>query len=208
MRGFEAIFAALAMLQDPNLARAARRCPLPKGVTLLLETAAGEAEALCCASAATGRSQAALKQAAGFFIEQVLLSAEADSYRVLGADREALAGELRRHMALLMRWLHPDLVANGAPGPRFDRSAFAGRVTKAWESIKTPERREAYDAACASAGRPSRKASGHGNLPAPGEFSSQILLNPIARGQRQLKVYRLQRESFWNRLLLLLGGRP
>ena len=78
-----------------------------------------------------------VRQASAFFIEQILLGPDADSYRVLGADRKASAPELRRNMALLLRWLHPDM--------HHDHSIFAGRVTAAWETLKTPERRAAYD---------------------------------------------------------------
>ena len=64
---------------------------------------------------------------------------EADSYRVLGATAEASKSELRRNMALLLRWLHPDHDPQGA------RSVFANRVTRAWNDLKTQERRAAYD---------------------------------------------------------------
>ena len=50
-----------------------------------------------------------VREASAFFIEQILLGPDADSYRVLGADRNAAAAELRRNMALLLRWLHPDM---------------------------------------------------------------------------------------------------
>jgi hypothetical protein len=42
-------------------------------------------------------------------------------------------------MALLLRWLHPD-VAAGA-----ERSVFTARITAAWDDLKTPERRAGYD---------------------------------------------------------------
>jgi hypothetical protein len=42
-------------------------------------------------------------------------------------------------MALLLRFLHPDIDQKG------ERSIFAARVTKAWSDLKTPERRAAYD---------------------------------------------------------------
>ena len=80
-----------------------------------------------------------VRDAAGFFIEQVMLFPEADSYRVLGASPTAANFELRRNMALLLRWLHPDIDQKG------ERSIFAARVTKAWGDLKTPERRAAYD---------------------------------------------------------------
>ena len=81
-----------------------------------------------------------MRQAATFFIEQILFAPESDSYRVLGASPQASASELRRNVALLLRWLHPDL------DPRGERSIFIGRVTAAWNDLKTPERRAAYDA--------------------------------------------------------------
>jgi hypothetical protein len=44
-------------------------------------------------------------------------------------------------MALLLRWLHPDLDRHG------ERKVFATRVTRAWNDLKTPDRRAAYDQA-------------------------------------------------------------
>src|SRR5262249_3277092 len=44
------------------------------------------------------------------------------------------------NVALLMRWLHPDLEPSG------ERSIFISRVTAAWNDLKTPQRRAAYDA--------------------------------------------------------------
>ena len=57
------------------------------------------------------------------------------------ATREASHSELRRNMTLLLQWLHPDLDRREA------RSVFAARVTRAWNDLKTPERRAAYDRA-------------------------------------------------------------
>ena len=147
MRSPEALATALGMLNCPPVTRRASRSPLPKGVTFLLEVAAGEDEALCEATALTGRSEATLRKAAGFFIEQVLLSQSADHYRVLGGSRETSDANLRRHMALIMRWLHPDVVSGGGSATDyFDRRLYAERVTGAWEGIKTKERRAVYDA--------------------------------------------------------------
>ena len=58
---------------------------------------------------------------------------------MLGAGPEATFGELRRNMALLLRWLHPDHDRRG------ERAVFAARVTRAWSDLKTQERREMYD---------------------------------------------------------------
>ena len=109
----DALAVALAMLERPRAAKFAQSCRLPEGVTFLLEIAAGEAQAVSKANQLTGRSEGTLQKAAGFFIEQVLLHPGGDSYRVLGCDRATSLTELRRNMALIMRWLHPDVVTEG-----------------------------------------------------------------------------------------------
>ena len=106
---------------------------------MLLRLAAGEEDTIREAVRVSGRPIRRVRDAAGFFIEQVMLFPEADSYRVLGANPTAASFELRRNMALLLRWLHPDIDQKG------ERSIFAARVTKAWSDLKTPERRAAYD---------------------------------------------------------------
>ena len=131
---------AVELVHMPSRVRAARAEPVPPGIDMLLQIAAGEETLMAQAAALTDRTPQVILQAAGFFIEQILLSPESDSYRVLGATSTASSTELRRNMALLLRWLHPDMDSQG------ERSLYAGRVTKAWEDLKTPERRAAYDA--------------------------------------------------------------
>jgi DnaJ domain len=150
----DGIRAAIELLHVPSRLRIARTEPLPAGVDLLLRIAAGEAEAERTAIASTGRPSELIRQAAIFFIEQVLLCPNSDSYRVLGADSQASSGELRRNMALLIKWLHPD------QDPRGQRSMFARRVIRAWDDLKTPKRRASYDDASrtASEGKRVRKS--------------------------------------------------
>jgi len=145
MREPSAVISALTILQSPNLVRTARRTELPRGMTFLLEVAANDAEALKKASQTTGRTEQTLREAAGFYIEQVLLTSKTDSYRVLGAHMNAPTDKLRRHMALLLRWLHPDVAARNETSAGIDRSVFASQITLAWENLKTRERRAAYD---------------------------------------------------------------
>jgi len=130
---------AFDLFDFPSQARVARTAPLPPDLDLLLRIAAGDDETLRDAVRASGRPPRVVRDAAGFFIEQVLLFQEADSYRVLGTSPTAANSELRRNMALLLRWLHPDIDQKG------ERSVFAARVTKAWSDLKAPERRAAYD---------------------------------------------------------------
>jgi hypothetical protein len=141
MPSAEALAAALGLRSNPSLVSKAFRMPLPRGMTFLLEVAVGDVDALRKAVALTHHPEAILQEAAGFFIEQILFSRNADNYRTLGASRDASYAELRHHMALLMRWVHPDLISGGASGPCLDRSVYASRVTKAWEAVKTGARR-------------------------------------------------------------------
>ena len=131
---------AIDLMHVPSQVRLLRSEPLPDGVQMLLRIAAGDEETEHAAVDLTGRSRDVVRQAATFFIEQILFAPETDSYRVLGASPQASAEELRRNVALLLRWLHPDLDPRGA------RSIFIGRVTAAWNDLKTPERRAAYNA--------------------------------------------------------------
>jgi hypothetical protein len=130
---------AIDLLHVPSQVRVVRSEPLPDGVPMLLRIAAGDEEVERTAAALTDRSRDVVRRAATFFIEQILFAANADSYQVLGTRPRATAAELRHNVALLLRWLHPDL------DPRGERSIFVSRVTQAWNNLKTPERRAAYD---------------------------------------------------------------
>jgi DnaJ-like protein len=136
-----ALRVAIDLMRIPSRVRVMRSQPLQGGVLVLLRIAAGDEEAEREAIELTGRSRDVVRQAAEFFIEQILLCPSADSYRVLGADPQATSSELRRNMALLLRWLHPDMDRQG------QRSVFASRVTLAWNDLKTAERRTSYDEA-------------------------------------------------------------
>jgi hypothetical protein len=137
----EALRLAIDLLHVPSSVRRVRMDPLPQGVAILLRIAAGDGSAVEEAVRATDRSAEVVREAATFFIEQILLTAEADSYRVLGATPNVTPGELRYNMALLLKWLHPD------NAPEAQQSVFVNRVTMAWDDLKTPERRAAYDQA-------------------------------------------------------------
>jgi hypothetical protein len=131
---------ALDLHRDPWGARLVRQQPLPGGMRVLLSVAAGDDTASEAAAAARlGRPAPSVREAATFFIEQILLAPGTDSYRALGAGPAASTAELRQNMALLMRWLHPDVAREA------ERAVFAQRIAAAWNTLKTPERRAAYD---------------------------------------------------------------
>jgi hypothetical protein len=130
---------AIDLLFLPSQARFLRSAPVPHDVDLILKIVAGDEETTGQAALIVGRSCDVVREAAAFFVQQILLFPEADSYRILGSRSDATNGELRRNMTLLLRWLHPDVDLLG------ERSVFASRVTGAWNNLKTPERRAAYD---------------------------------------------------------------
>ncbi len=134
-----ALQVAIDLFHVPSQVRFVRAAPLPEGVHILLRIAAGDEEAEVRAAALTDRSRDVVRQAARFFVEQILLAPYTDSYRVLGASPQASTGELRRNLALLSKWLHPDCNMDS------NRSIFIDRVTAAWNDLKTPERRAKYD---------------------------------------------------------------
>ncbi len=144
MEQLAALRAALDVLQVPSRLHQMRSRSLPAGIPLLLEIAAGDDAALKSGSRAVECTEALAKSAAIFFIEQVLLSDDSDCYRVLGAQPDDTREHLRRNMALLMRWLHPDR-ANA------DRATLTRRVSAAWEKLKSEDHRSRYDGARANA---------------------------------------------------------
>jgi DnaJ-class molecular chaperone len=142
----------------PSAIRRVRTEPLPAGVDVLLSVVAGDEAVQGEAAKRTEREPAMVKEAATFFVEQILLTPGTGSYRALGATRETASTDIRHNMALLLRWLHPDKLHSD------ERRALAERVTLAWEDLKTPERRAAYDAKDHGS-KP--KTSGRNRYPAP-----------------------------------------
>lgn len=136
----EALRAALYLTAVPSRRRGLRNDQLPEGVALLLRIVADDGEAIETSAQRVQRPPTQLREAAAFYIEQIMLNPRADSYRVLGARPGATTAELRRNLALLCKWLHSDVCQDQG------RSVFFTRITNAWNNLKTPERRAAYDA--------------------------------------------------------------
>jgi len=200
----DALVAAISMLERPHAVKLAWESRLPEGVTFLLEIAVGDAHALRKASQLTGRTEETLQRAASFFIEQVLLHPGGDSYRILGSDRGTSLRELRRNMALIMRWLHPDVVSDASSPHPLDRSLFASRITQAWETIKTNERRTAYNTSLA-AKKTAPKPEMNSRALTKNIKQSQWVYARTNSSQKRLVMQRIKSEGFWSRLRLLLG---
>ena len=204
MPSAEALAAALSMVKSPQLTSRAREVPLPQGVTFLLQVAAGEPDAVEEACRLTDQTEKHLRKAAGFFVEQVLLTQPIDHYRVLGCNRKSSNRDLRRHMALMMKWLHPDVAGDGSPKLGFDKSLYANRVTEAWEALKTDERRAVYDRTLVA------KEQSTGNL--RWHLLSSPSPNQTVASETRLQIvpYRLPVKpvGFWTRIFSLFASRP
>lgn len=138
--GIAAVRTALYIAAVPSHRAQLRHEPLAAGVGLLLRIVANDGDATEFYATRTEKAPEELREATAFYLEQAMFTPNADSYRVLGASRHAPAVELRRNFVLLCRWLHSDICEE------LQRSVFLLRVTQAWNDLKTPERRAAYDA--------------------------------------------------------------
>ena len=63
-----------------------------------------------------------------------------DLYLVLGLDREATVGDLKRAYRRLARRYHPDI----NPGDRLAAAQFR-QIAEAYETLSDPDRRQRYD---------------------------------------------------------------
>jgi len=197
---------AIEFMHVPSQVRLFRSEPLPDGVAMLLRIAAGDDEAERAAAALTDRSRDIVRRAAVFFIEQILFAPDADSYQVLGASPTATASELRRNVALLLRWLHPDLDPHG------ERSIYVSRVTSAWNNLKTPERRADYDRLQRSLNERSRSRATIGKgISGRSKIRNHLAKNlprPIKRGRGALRTYPVEKLGFFRRAWLIIFQRP
>jgi hypothetical protein len=128
MSGPRGIAVALDLARMPALAQSVEKPPLPTDILEIMRIAAGSPEICQSASQVTGQPPAVLIEAARFYLQQMLLRPDADSYRVLGLPPGASRELARHHMQCLLQWLHPDV-------NRDWDSVYARRVLKAWREV-------------------------------------------------------------------------
>jgi DnaJ domain len=112
---------------------------LPQQILEVIRVAGGDGSALAEAQRSTGLGEAELGEAAVLLLHHLLFFDAADHYRVLGVDAHADDALIKQHYRALMRWLHPDRAPDNL------HSVFAERVNRAWNALRTPQRRDDYD---------------------------------------------------------------
>lgn len=127
MRGPRAIDIALDVVRMPRLARVLAHRPLPTDILDVIRLA-GSDEACRAMGASMRRPPHLLRDAARFYLQQVMLHPEADRFRVLGLPWGATRAEARVHLRWLLMWLHPDR------GGEWE-APYAARVLAAWHAL-------------------------------------------------------------------------
>lgn len=174
------LITALELLRAPAMADVLRQqSALPDDIGILIRVAGGCEATRQRLAVQLNRPEAHLIKAARFYLEQVLFYSETDSYRVLGVASDAPQATVQAHGRWLLKWLHPDNDHTEW------EATFAGRVTAAWNDLKTPERRAAYDRKL----RSERARAFHRRKPAhlaPPLFASQRSQSDATRRRRRL----------------------
>ncbi len=196
----KALSLAIDGFQAPSRMHALRHNELPHDIEFLLRLVSGDAEAERQAVEGTGRAPAFIISASEFFIEQVLFAPGADAYRVLGASSSVDIQILRRNMALLFRWLHPDTA------PVHLREAGFLRVSAAWNQVKTPDRRSHYDAMQVE-GRHKPSSAAHKHRSAAKHAIPKRLAQQLAQNKARLERPNRKRVGLISRVLLALFNR-
>lgn len=134
-----ALHHALQLLRTPTGARPGAHERLPEGMLLLIRIVAGDELALAEARQRSEEPGEVVREAAAFYIQQVMFASGSHSYRLLGVDADAPDERIKEHYRWLVRWLHPDRNADEW------EVVYADRVNRAWQDLRTPSRRQRYD---------------------------------------------------------------
>ncbi len=139
MSSADALNDAVTVFRDPARVAELRSRALADDVVLVLRVAAGDQAAVAVASERTGLDAEELFEAAIFYLQQILFGPNANAYRILGCPIDATQQRLKENYRWLIKWLHPDRNRDQW------ESVYADKVNIAWQSLKTPTRRERYD---------------------------------------------------------------
>lgn len=117
--------------------------PLPErfGDWLAASSAALAPANIQATAEALGTEPAALREAFLFLLRQVLMTAQADHYRVLGLSRGCGPEAIKQHHGLLVRMFHPDRLGEGDERG----GVLTARINAAYQTLRDPQARQGYD---------------------------------------------------------------
>lgn len=146
----QAIDVAMGMYRRPTLVRATQEAPLPEGMLTVIRIAAGAEIEAGIISLDRARNAEEAREAAIFFLQQVLFRPQSTSHGLLGLAADAKVEQVREHKRWLLKWLHPDRNRNKWESTLFQRVAKAaedleqrldGAVSAPAKVIAEPRRR-------------------------------------------------------------------
>jgi hypothetical protein len=108
MKGVEAIDIAVEIYRKPARARSLHRHDVPPGMLKLIKIAAGTEDEVDALVGGQKSEALPVKEAAVFYLQQLLMNAGNDDYRQLGLSRGATLQDVKDHKRMLLKWLHPD----------------------------------------------------------------------------------------------------
>lgn len=126
-----ALSMAIALFHEPGLRHDWRLEPLPADIGQLLALVGGEPRRLEQAAAGLGTGPEDLLQAARFYVQEILLFADADDRRLLGLADGDGPETIRSHYRYLQSWLHPD-----RGGASRAETIHAARINAAWNRLR------------------------------------------------------------------------
>jgi DnaJ domain len=125
-----AVELALDLYRHPIKVKAARKSALPADVVKLIRIVSGSDEEIAALNLKDVRSPTEMREAAAFFMQQILFLSNNTPHRMLGLDSNAEAQQIKDHKRLLLKWLHPDRNQNKW------ESVYFQRVLKAAETLE------------------------------------------------------------------------
>jgi hypothetical protein len=130
MNGADALGIALDLYRRPQRAHALRRHGVPKGMLDVIKIAASSDEEVEVLAGAKTDGDVQVREAAIFFLQQMLMPEDGDDHRQLGLEPGASLQDVKDHKRWLLKWLHPDRNPNA-----WEQVLFR-RVTTAAERLE------------------------------------------------------------------------
>lgn len=147
-----AIELALDLYRHPIKVKSVRAAPLPLDVLQLVRIVAGSDDEIAALALPDFKSASEMREAAVFFIQQIMFQTGNAPRRILGLSEDASAQQIKDHKRLLLKWLHPDRNQNTWERVYFQRviqaaASLEGLPNTALVPVAKPKHRHAKSAA-------------------------------------------------------------